>query len=91
VHLIIRESALARVLPFMDSASRLAKIIEQYYSPKDVAGRVGLSARFVREYFCGKPGVLTIDRPEQMHKRGYSTIRIPESAVREFVARLANK
>jgi len=30
--------------------------------------------------------VLAIDRPEQMHKRGYKTLRIPESTATRIYA-----
>jgi hypothetical protein len=33
----------------------------------------------VRDWCRETDGVLVIDRPKQMHKRGYKSIRIPES------------
>ena len=55
------------------------------FPPTELAGLWGFSGRFVRELFRDEPGVIIIDRPEQMHKRGYATMRIPESVCRSCI------
>lgn len=61
------------------AASSMKTMTEQHYSPVQLAKLWGFSARFVRELFRDEHGVIFIDRAEQMHKRGYLTMRIPES------------
>jgi hypothetical protein len=65
--------------------------LEQHYSPTDIAKPLGLSPRFVREMFQDEPGVIVIDRPEEMHKRSYTTLRIPESVLKRVLHKLQNK
>jgi hypothetical protein len=57
------------------------KYLEQHYLPEEVAEMWGVSANTIRRLFEDEPDVLFIDRPEKMHKRGYCTMRIPESVV----------
>ena len=64
-------------------------ILEQHYTPAQIAERWHLSVDTVRTLFAREPGVLKIDRPEKMHKRGYCSLRIPESVVLRVGARLA--
>lgn len=61
---------------------------EQHYRPDELAVLWGLSANTIRSLFAGEPGVLLIDRPEQMHKRGYCSMRIPASVAGRVHARL---
>jgi hypothetical protein len=53
--------------------------LEKHYTPAELAVLWGLSPDFIRDRFRDEPGVLKIDRPERMRKRGYCTIRIPQS------------
>jgi hypothetical protein len=39
----------------------------------------GMSPKVVRKIFAAEPGVLKVDRPELRNKRGYCSLRIPES------------
>ena len=64
---------------------------EQHYTPLQIGALWGLSARFVRETFRDEIGVLVVDRPEQMHKRGYASLRIPESVMRRVYDRMHTK
>jgi hypothetical protein len=64
---------------------------EQHMSPAELGKLWGLSARFIRDLFRDEKGVLLIDRPEKMHKRGYSTIRIPSSVAARVHLRLQAK
>lgn len=66
-------------------------IMEQHYTPVQLAKRWGLSATSVRELFRNEPGVIMIDRPEKMHKRGYVSMRIPESVAERVYSRLVMK
>ena len=54
----------------MDAKSTCSPSIEPHYTPQELAEPWGFSARFIRELFEDEPGVLIIDRPERMHKRG---------------------
>lgn len=63
--------------------------LEQHYTPAEVAKLWRMSDDYIRDVFRDEPGVIKIDRPETMHKRGYRTLRIPESVVLRVGARLA--
>jgi len=52
---------------------------EQHYSPKQLAQLWGWSVNTIRRLFRHEPGVIEIERPEQMHKRRYTTLKIPAS------------
>ena len=65
-------------------------LFEKHYSPQQIAALWGRSGRFIRELFQDEPGVQKVDRPEQMYKRGYSSIRIPESVMVRVGLRLQN-
>jgi hypothetical protein len=58
-----------------------ATALERHYRPDDVAEMWGLSVKVIRAIFAAEPGVLKVDRPETRNKRGYCTMRIPESVV----------
>lgn len=62
-----------------DAASPLA--LERHYSITEVAERWALSEKTVRRMFEGEAGVLTWGREETRGKRGYRSMRIPESIV----------
>jgi hypothetical protein len=61
---------------------------EQHFAPAELAKLWGLSAKFVRDLFRNDAGILSIDRPETMHKRGYLTMRIPASVAARVYAQL---
>jgi hypothetical protein len=65
-------------------------LFEKHFSPQQIAALWGRSGRFIRELFQDEPGVQKVDRPEQMYKRGYSSIRIPESVMVRVGLRLQN-
>jgi len=67
------------------------QMLEQHYSPMQLAKRWGFSDEFVRGLFRGEEGVILVNRPERMHKRGYVTMRIPESVAERVYARLVKK
>ena len=64
---------------------------ETHYTPIQIGALWGLSARFVRDLFRDELGVLVVDRPEQMHKRGYASLHIPESVMRRVYERMRTK
>ena len=70
---------------------RPTTLTERHFSPTELAALWGFSGRFVRELFRDEPGVILIDRPEQMHKRGYATMRIPESIAGRVYVRLTRR
>jgi hypothetical protein len=55
--------------------------LERHYKPEEISENWGLSEKVIREIFSAEPGVLKIDRPETRTKRGYCTMRIPESVM----------
>jgi hypothetical protein len=64
--------------------------LERHYRPDELAGTWGLSVKVIREIFSNEPGVLKVDRPETRNKRGYCTMRIPESVVVRVHKRLTS-
>lgn len=56
-------------------------LFEKHFTPQQIAALWGRSGKFVRKLFQDEPGVQKVNRPERMHKRGYATIRIPESVM----------
>lgn len=61
---------------------------EQHYTPVQVAKMWGLSRWTIQRLFAKEPDVIVIDRPEELHKRGYCSMRITETALRRVYARL---
>ena len=53
--------------------------IEKHYRPSDLAELTGLSADTIRDLFRDEPGVLVINRIEEIHKRRYASMCIPVS------------
>jgi hypothetical protein len=64
----------------------MTSIREQHYQPKDLAKLWGFSVETIRKWFEDEPDVLIEDRPERMHKRGYRSMRIPESVAARVYA-----
>lgn len=48
----------------------------------------GLGVDIIRRIFENEPGVIKIVSPERLHKRRYTTLRIPESVLRRVHRRL---
>ena len=57
------------------------RALERHYKVAELAELWGMSAKLIRRIFADQPGVLKIDRPELLHKRGYCSLYIPESVV----------
>jgi hypothetical protein len=65
-----------------------ATALERHYRPDELAVTWALSIKVIREIFSNEPGVLKVDSPETRNKRGYCTMRIPESVVVRIHKRL---
>lgn len=65
------------------------RALERHYKAIELAELWGLSAKLVRKMFAAEPGVLKVDRPELRNKRGYCSLRIPESVAVSVHKRLS--
>lgn len=68
------------------SADRLqeastARYQERHYTVAEIAGLWKLSPDVIRKLFENEPGVFVIGTDGSRSKRGYHTLRIPESVV----------
>lgn len=63
---------------------------EQHYSVQQAAKMWGLGVDIIRRIFENEPGVIKIVSPERLHKRRYTTLRIPESVLRRVHRRLTD-
>ena len=61
---------------------------ERHYCVNEVARMWGLSERTIRRIFGNEPGVFKWESAETRYKRGYTTLRIPESVVQRVHRRL---
>jgi hypothetical protein len=66
-------------------------VSEKHYTIAEIAEQWGISTDLARDTFADEPGVLTFDRPRTRVKRGYSTMRIPESVLVRVHTRLTSK
>jgi len=64
---------------------------ERHFSVQELEVMWGLSAPKVRELFRDEEGVVVIGEPERRFKRGYETLRIPQSVVRRVHAKLRRR
>lgn len=62
--------------------------LEKHYSVSDLAQLWGLSERTIRRMFFDEPGVVKWGHEERRFRRGYTTLRIPESVVQRVHRRL---
>lgn len=62
---------------------------EQHYTPQELAKIWGVSAETIRVLFRDEPGVLKIGKDGTRFKRGYRTLRIPESVAERVHTRLS--
>jgi AraC-like DNA-binding protein len=65
--------------------------LETHYTVQEIAEKWHLSEKTVRGLFRSEQGVIVINREERRFKRGYCTIRVPESVMRRVHARLGNR
>ena len=67
---------------------RCGVALEKHYSVPELAKLWELSERTIRRIFSREPGVLQLIHEESRFKRGYSTLRVPESVVQRVHRRL---
>jgi hypothetical protein len=65
--------------------------LERHYSVAEIAQLWNVSSNTVRSVFKDEPGIIEFGHEEFLHKRGYKTIRVPESVLRRVHARLKKK
>ena len=68
----------------------LARFQERHYSVSEIAEIWNLSRDVVRKIFEGEPGVLVIGNDRSRSKRGYHTLRIPESVMERVHRKMSN-
>ena len=61
---------------------------EKHYCVSEVSELWGLSERTIRRIFTDEPGVIKWENGETRFKRGYTTLRIPESVVQRVHRKL---
>ena len=74
--------------PIGSIAHGAATALERHHRPDEIAEMWGLIVKVIRQIFAAEPGVLKVDCPERRNKRGYRTMRIPESVVVRVLKRL---
>jgi len=62
--------------------------LERHYSVQEIAELWQLSPGVVRSLFRDRADVIKIGYGERLHKRGYVTIRVPESTLQRVYAEL---
>ncbi len=61
---------------------------ERHYNVREIGELWGLSVDIVRRAFADESGVIRLSHPETLHKRSYTTLRIPESVARRVHRKL---
>ena len=61
---------------------------EKHYSVNEIAKLWTLSEKTIRRIFEREPGVIHWSRAEALHKRGYRTLRVPETVLYRVHRRL---
>ena len=74
---------------FLRGWNRLA--MERHYTPAEISAMWGVSADFVRDIFRNEAGVLMIGKKATKVRRGYKTMRIPESVLLAVHSKLSAK
>lgn len=72
----------------MDTHSTAQLADKLAYTVAEVAALTGFSVPTVINLFEGEPGILILERKEQMHKRRYRSIRIPHEVYQRVLRRL---
>ncbi len=62
--------------------------LEKHYSVCELSQLWGLSEKTIRRIFADEPGVVKLGHEESRFKRGYMTLRIPESVVQRVHRRM---
>ena len=69
-----------------DDTTSLAS--ERHYTVAEISKMWSLSERTVKRMFQDEPGVIRWGSEERLHKRGYWTIRVPQSVLERVHSRL---
>jgi hypothetical protein len=64
-------------------------VSETHYSPTQLAKAWGVSVETIRTIFRTEPGVLKIGKPATKYRRGYFTLRIPETVAERVHQKLS--
>jgi hypothetical protein len=64
---------------------------ERHFSAQYVADLWGFSVDKIRELFRDEPGVILEGSQESRYRRGYTNMRISESAIRRVYAKLTSR
>lgn len=59
--------------------------MEQYYTPREVAQKLAVSYRTVLRLFRDDPNVFRFGTDETVTRRGYISIRIPQSSIDKII------
>jgi hypothetical protein len=65
------------------------QMAEKHYSPQELADLWGVSVQTIREIFKAEEGVLKIGSDGTRNRRGYKTLRIPQSVAARVHTRLS--
>jgi len=86
------ESVKASGRPGADERQKipLPRFKERHYTVAEIAEVWSLSREVIRKLFEGEPGVFVIGNDTTHSKRGYHTMRIPESVLERVHRRLCN-
>jgi hypothetical protein len=60
------------------------EFLERHFSVAELGEAWGLSEDCIRAWFIGERGVLKVERPLRKGKRGYTSLRVPESVARRI-------
>ena len=71
------------------SANAETPALERHFSVQQIAEMWNLCENSVRALFKNEPGVVQIERPRSRWKRGYSTLRIPQSVLERVHRRMS--
>jgi AraC-like DNA-binding protein len=63
---------------------------KEAYTVAEVSQKIGLSRQTVTRLFEKERGVIILERPETLRKRGYRNIRIPHAVYQRVIGRLSN-
>jgi hypothetical protein len=60
-------------------------MLEQHYTPREVAAKLAVSYRTVMRWFADDPRCLRFGESETLRRRQYKSVRIPESVLLDFI------
>jgi hypothetical protein len=61
---------------------------QKHYSVVELSKLWGFSQKTIRRLFADEPGIIKIAHEETRHKRGYTSVRIPEHVAKRVHRRL---